>query len=86
MERLGIMLERKLKKLKKSGSARLEYQCSDCGYIVYMPILGKDIEEYLSNWNEKTLLACPSCFTRTLELLEVWGEKEWLRVHKYAEG
>jgi len=79
-------VRRKLSKLKKSGRARLEYQCSDCGYIFYRPLIGEDIDVCLKDWDTYSMIICPSCSTRTLELIALWSEKEWIKEHKYSEG
>ncbi|HPZ09918.1 MAG TPA: hypothetical protein PL110_17635 [Candidatus Eremiobacteraeota bacterium] len=76
----------KLSKLKKEDSARLEYGCKECGYILYKPLMGDDIDKCLFSWDIYILLSCPSCSEKTLELYNVWSEDEWSREHKYAEG
>ena len=77
---------KKLSALKPSGAARLEYQCRECGYEIYKPLMGDDIELYLKNWNDYLLLTCPSCSTKTMDIAEIWSEEEWVKSHKYAEG
>ena len=76
----------KLLKLKETDSVRLEYQCEECGYIIYKPVTGEDISIYLDNWHDYLTLNCPFCVRKTMSLSDLFSEEEWVALHKYAEG
>lgn len=76
----------KLLKLKETGSVRLEYQCKECGYILYKPLIGDDFISYIEKWNDCLTFICPSCTEKSMNLSDLWSEEEWISLHKYPEG
>jgi predicted RNA-binding Zn-ribbon protein involved in translation (DUF1610 family) len=76
----------KLLKLKETGSARLEYKCDQCGYILYKPLIGDDLIFYIEKWNDCLIFICPSCTEKSMNLSDLWSEEEWISLHKYSEG
>jgi hypothetical protein len=76
----------KLLEIKQDGIARVEYQCKECGYMLYKPVMGEDFLSYLEKWDNYLVLNCPCCDEKSMNLVDLWSEKEWLKIHKYAEG
>ena len=74
----------KLKKLEKTGNARLEYQCLECGHVFYRPLIGDDIKKCLQDWDFFCLINCYTCSEKTMQLKKIWSEKEWCKIHKYG--
>lgn len=78
------MIFKKLQELKDNDIIKSVYQCKECGYIINKPIMKEEINLYLENPDKYKIFHCHNCSEKTMEIIEVWSEEDWLKTNKYA--
>ena len=70
---------KRLKRFKKHDFIKVEYQCEDCGHIIYRTLKKNEIEHLIKNKKDYEPILCPICEEEKMIISGIISEKEFYK-------